>query len=188
MRKMLFTIIALMLTASLFLCGCEDVPAANEPPKVVFVDGNPGGKEQKILFGKAIKHTDLPIICIDSKEAMDDFNQRARENVYMVEGTTGELVELPTIVGYNDAVAPYTEDFFKEKSLIVTFAYTTSSPAVFEVNDISIENNKLSILVEAFAIGVDAAIDGRFIFIEMPKSDLEGVTEFVAVWDIGEVV
>ena len=183
MKKTLFTLVALLLTAACLLVGCN---AESEPPKVVLVDGS-FPKDYEILFGKANKNSDLPIICIDSKEAMDRFNQTAREQCYMVEGTTGEMVELPTIVGYDDAVAPYTEDFFKEKSLIVTFAYTTSSPAVFEVNDISIENNKLSILVEAFSIGVDAAMDERFIFIEMPKSELEGVTEFVALRDVGKV-
>ena len=187
MKKSLFTLIALLLTAAFLLCGCEDIPTANESPKVVFVDGNAEKTDQEILFGRAIKDKDLPIICIDSKEAMDAFHQKARENVYMAEGNKGELFELPTIAGYNDAVAPYTEDFFKEKSLIVSFAYVTSSPAYFEVSNISIQEGKLSILVDAFSLGVDAAMEGRFIFIELPKSDLEGVTELVALQDVGEV-
>ena len=184
MKKFSFTIVALLLTVACLFLGCRE---ASEPPKVVFVEGCQSEKEQEIVFGKAVKGNELPILCIDSKEAMNEFSQRTRENFYMTEGTTGESVELPTIVGYNDAVAPYTEEFFKEKSLIVSFVYVTSSPAYFEVSNISIQEGKLTILVDAFAVGVNTAMEGRFILIELPKSDLEGVTEFVALRDVGEV-
>ena len=181
--KKLWMMIALLLTAACLLGGCNQ---ASEPPKIVFVDGYVEDKAS--LFGNAQNGNELPILCIDSHADMEAFNQKAREKCYMVEGTNGELVELPTIDGYNDAVAPYTEEFFQEKSLLVSCVSVRSSPGHFEVTNISIQDGKLSILVDAFAIGVDAAIDSQIIFIEMPKSDLEGVTEFSAKLDVGKVM
>ena len=184
MKKSIFSAVVLLLIAACLLMGCNK---ASQPPKVIFVDGNADASVQKLLFGKAVKDHDLPIICIDSKAVMDEFNQTAREHCYTVEGANGEPVELPTITPYNEAVAPYTEDFFKEKSLIVTYIWVNANPAEFEVSNISISDGKLTVLVDAFGFGVNAASTESFIFIEMPKSDLEGVTEFSATEDMGEI-
>ena len=184
MKKSRISIIALLLIAACLLMGCNK---ASEPPKVVFVNGDADASVQKLLFGEAIKDNALPIICIDNKAAMDEFNQTAREQCYTVEGTNGEPVELPTVNPYNEAVAPYTEDFFKEKSLIVTYIWVNANPAEFEVSNISIANGKLTVLVDAFGFGTNTASTESFIFIEIPKSDLEGVTEFSAMEDMGEI-
>ena len=184
MKKSRISIIALLLIAAALLMGCNK---ASQPPKVIFVDGYADAKTQELLFGKAVKDHDLPIICIDNMAAMDEFNQTAREQCYTVEGTNGEPVELPTVNPYNEAVAPYTEDFFKEKSLIVTYIWVNANPAEFEVSNISISDGKLTVLVDAFGFGVNAASTESFIFIEIPKSDLEGVTEFSAMEDMGEI-
>lgn len=184
MKKSLFTLVALLLTVACLLGGCNK---ASEPPKVFFVRGHAESPTQKLLFGEAMKGNALPIICIDNKAAMDEFNQTAREHCYTVEGTNGELVELPTVNPYNEAVAPYTEEFFEEKSLIVTYIWVNANPAEFEVSNISIVDGKLTVLVDAFGFGVNATSTESFIFIEMPKSELEGVTEFVALRDVGKV-
>lgn len=160
----------------------ETPPTESESPKVVFVVGNADGKEQEIIFDRSKNYDGSPILCIDSKETMDAFNQRVRETIYMGETNEGERFEYPTITIYNDAVVPYTEDFFKEKSLIISYAKVNYSPGYFEVLYTSIKEGKLSVLGVAYPIGVDCAMDGRFVFIEMPKSELEGVTEFTATW------
>ena len=188
MKKTLFAIVALLLAAACLLCGCEKTPEGNEPPRVViFNSGYQQDDQQIAVFGKASNGTELPILRIDSKEAMDAFNQKAKEHFYVDErgGASDELSDGST---YNDAVAPYTEDFFKEKVLIACFAYASHSPALFEVNDISIENGKLTVTVESMAMSVDYLMDGCFIFVELPKDDLKDVTQLSAVLSSGEYV
>ncbi len=188
MKKTLFTVIALLLTSACLLCGCKTISTGNEAPKVVFFDSGYQQDEQQIaVFGKASNGSELPVICIESKSAMDEFNQRAKENFYMTEGNE-ETTELPTVSDYNDVVSPYTEEFFKEKALVVCFACTGNSLSLFEISDISIENNKLTVCVETMAMSSDYGMEGRFVFVEIPKNDLKGVTEFSAILNSEAIV
>ena len=179
MKKTLFTVISLLLTAACLLCGCESALAESDPPKVVIYNSGYQQDDQQIaVFGKAASGTELPILRIDSKEAMDSFNQKAKEHFYVDE--EGESDELAAGTDYDEAVSPYTDEFFEEKVLIACFAYASHSPALFEVNDISIKDGKLTVIVESMAMSVDYLMDGCFIFIELPKNDLKGVTELSA--------
>ena len=184
MKKSIFPVVVALLLIAALLIGCNK---ASEPPKVIFVDGYADANAQELLFGKAVKDHDLPIICIDSVAAMDEFNQTARKTVYEMEAHNGALAALPTVVEYDEAVAPYTEDFFKEKSLVVAYIWVNANPAEFEVSNISIADGKLTVWVDAFGFGANAASTQSFIFIEIPKSDLKGVTEFSATEDMGEI-
>ena len=186
MKQTLLTMFSLLLVVLVVFTACNSTFAEKHPPKVVFVNGYADGVVQKTLFGKAIKDKELPIICIDSQASMDEFNQKARENCYMMVGTDGNPVELPTIAGYNDVVTPYTEEFFKEKSLLISYIYVNANPVEFEVSDISIQDGKVTVSIDAFNFGVNSASTEYFIFIEMPKSDLKGVTEFAAAYDVME--
>lgn len=187
MKKTMFTVIALLLTAACLLCGCASVPEGNDPPKVIIYNSGYQQDDQQIaVFGKAANGTELPILRIDSKEAMDAFNQRAKEHFYVDE--KGDSDELSAGTDFDDAVALYTEEFFKEKAVIACYAYAVHSPTLFEVNDISIENKKLTVTVETLTMGTEYVSDGCFIFIELPKSDLDGVTQLVAVLTSGEMV
>lgn len=188
MKKSLFTIVALLLIGAVMLCGCGKLSAENEAPKVIVFDsGYLESAWQEALFGKSIQGSDLPIVCIDNMEKMDAFSTQAKEHLPSTP-IDGQSAETSKLSSFTDAVASYNEEFFGEKTLIVCYAHTKHTPALFEVNDISVDGNKLSVLVAAISVGVDYGAEGRLVFIEMPKGDLKGVTQYVAVQDTGELM
>lgn len=189
MKKTLFSIVALLMTVTLLFCGCaERQPTTATMPKVNLYDsGYISGDAITAVFGETLKHSQLPIIQINTADEMSAFSEIAKEQCFTIENE-GERVELPRYSTYDDAVSAYTAEFFADKTLVVCYAYTTQSPAVFEVSNVSIEGNTLTVLVDALEIGVNTGMEGRFIFIELSKKDMEKVTELVVIRDVGELM
>ena len=189
MKKTLFSIVALLMTVTLLFCGCAELqPNPATAPKVNLYDsGYISGDAITVVFGETLKHSQLPIIQINTADELAAFSQSAKEHCFTIENE-GEKVELPQYSTYDDAVSAYTAEFFADKTLVVCYAYTTQSPAVFEVSNISIEGNTLTVMVDTLEMGVDASMEGRFIFIELSKQDMKNVTELVVIRDVGELV
>ena len=186
MKKRLLAIVTLLMTAILLLCGCEAIqsnPAME--PKVNIFDSGVGAANE--VFDTNVEQSRLPTIKIETIEEMDAFHQNAEEHFFTVESEDGRA-ELPRYSSFNDTIAAYTAEFFEEKTLVVCYAHTNMSPAIFEVSDISIEGKTLTVRVDTLIMGVNAGMEGRFIFIELSKKEMKGVTELVVTRDVGELM
>ncbi len=106
---------------------------------------------------------------IDSKESFDSFIAEFCVNqIYKNPNEKADLNE-------------YDEAFFQNHSLIAFFHYETKKGKFAVIDRYTVSHGVLSITAESFG-GMLDAMDGRYYLIEIPKSNLETITQIKIYW------
>lgn len=128
---------------------------------------------EKMIFSSVLH---LPIYRLDTLEDLESF----KENFGDILSMNQSYDEVPS---FEDATAPYNEDFFEDSSLMVVYVSANSGSYRFGVSEVYCKNGGYSIHVERLnnpeVVTEDMA--GWFITVAETDNKLNNCTEFDAI-------
>lgn len=90
-----------------------------------------------------------------------------------------KMPEYDAEAAFNSRYGSYTDAFFENYALIVVYRDSSSGGHVFNLSSVRINNNRMTVSIVQTSTGNTCDMSGWFFRIAIPKSALEGVTEYI---------
>ena len=119
------------------------------------------------------KSRNVPIFKFESKEELDEFAEKYN-NVLQLD------LRWAGLPSFEEVVSEMNEKFFENKTIVIAYVETTSGGSRFEIKNVDISKEKISLHIEQTQIGHTEDMSGHFMFFAAPKEMFDGVSAFNA--------